>query len=192
MDSLAPRPGLPAHAKRVFKGEIFEVWQWEQKMFDGTTNTFERIWRYSTVEIFATVGDKIILEDQDQPDRKGSVTVPSGRMDQGEDDPLVEAKRELLEETGYTSDDWTLFMTLGRDSKVIHEIHHFIARNCIKTSEQQLDSGEKIATRLISFDEFLELVDEPRFWMSAEFKNYMLRARFDPEKKEEFRKALFP
>ena len=27
---------IPSYAKMVFKGKLFEVWQWEQKMFDGT------------------------------------------------------------------------------------------------------------------------------------------------------------
>jgi len=192
MENIAPRAGLPVNAKRVFKGEIFEVWQWEQKLFDGTSGTFERVWRYPTIEVFATVGDKLLIEEQDQPDRPGNINLPSGRADKGED-PLEEAKRELLEETGYTSAQWSLFMKHGRDnSKILHDVYYFIARDCAKTAEPQLDAGEKISVRLISFDAFLELVEDPRFWMSAEFKNYMLRAKFDEKKKEEFRKILFP
>jgi hypothetical protein len=92
------REGIPPEATLVFKGEIFEVWQWQQTMFDGTTATFERIWRSPSVEVIAVVGDKIVVEHQDQPDRKGIVSLVSGRADQGTD--MLEAKRELLEETG--------------------------------------------------------------------------------------------
>ena len=87
---------IPAHAKRVFSGRIFDVYQWEQEMFDGTTETFEPIWRLPTVEIIATVGDKILIEEQDQPDRKNNITLVAGRADHSED-MLAEAKRELLE-----------------------------------------------------------------------------------------------
>lgn len=32
---------IPSTAKRVFKGIIFDVYRWEQEMFDETTSTFE-------------------------------------------------------------------------------------------------------------------------------------------------------
>lgn len=186
-----PRKGLPAHARMVFKGVIFEVWQWEQEMFDGTTEIFEKVRRPATVEIIATVGDKILMEEQDQPDRKNNINTPSGRVDEGEDE-LDAAKRELLEETGYESSDWNLFFKHSADGKVLHQMHYFIARNCRKMREPHLDAGEKIETKLITFDDFILLTEEPRFWMSPEFIIYLLRLQADPNKKEEFRKLLFP
>lgn len=186
-----PRPGLPQNAHLVFKGVIFEVWQWEQKMFDGSTTTFEKIWRCPTVEVVVTVGDKILIEKQEQPDRKDIISLPGGRADQGEY-PLEEAKRELLEETGYESADWTLLLTHGREGKVIHEEYYFIARDCKKMKEPELDAGEKITISFITFEEFLALADDAHFWTSPEFVSYLLGARFNSEKKEELREKLFP
>lgn len=186
-----PREGLPNHARMVFKGVIFEVWQWEQEMFDGTTEIFEKAWRPATVEIIATVGDTILMEEQDQPNRKNNINTPSGRVEEDED-PLEAAKRELLEETGYQSDDWSLFLKHRADGKVLHDVYYFIARDCKKTREPRLDAGEKIETKCIAFDDFIGLSEEPRFWMSPEFITYLLRLQADPDKKEEFRKLLFP
>ena len=31
---------LPEQAKKVFDGEIFDVYQWDQEMYDGSTETF--------------------------------------------------------------------------------------------------------------------------------------------------------
>jgi len=191
MNSPQSRPGLPANAKLVFKGVLFEVWQWEQKMFDSTTATFERIWRSPTVEVIAAVGDKIMIEEQSQPDKPNVISLPGGRADQ-DDDTLNEAKRELLEETGYESDDWSLFFKHGGDGKVIHEMHYFIARNCRRTQEPHLDAGEKITARLVTFAEFLKLADEPRFWIAPEFANYLCKLRADEIKKAEFQKLIFP
>ncbi len=191
MEKGKPRPGLPPNAHLVFKGVIFEVWQWEQEMFDGTTEIFERVWRPPAVEVIATVGDKILIEDQDQPDRPDNINFPSGRADKN-DDPLLEAKRELLEETGYESADWQLFMKHARDGKVMQDSYFFIARNCKKTGEPHLDPGEKIETRLVTFDELIALADEPRFWIFPEFISYLLRLRLDPAKKQEFKILLFP
>jgi len=160
-------------------------------MFDGTTEIFERIWRLPTVEIIATVGDKILIEEQDQPDRKNNINLVAGRADHSED-MLAEAKRELLEETGHQSNDWHLLFTYNGHGKIIHDAHFFIARNCKKVQEQQLDPGEKIQPKLIDFEAFIKLTEEPRFWCSPDFVLYLLRLQMDPIKKEEFRKLLFP
>jgi len=31
---------IPKDAKLVFKGKIFDVYQWQQKVYDGTTVTY--------------------------------------------------------------------------------------------------------------------------------------------------------
>ena len=184
------REGLPPNARRVFKGDIFEVWQWEQEMFDGSTHTFENIWRYPTVEIIATVGDKIFIEEQDQPDRKDIISLVSGRADQSED-MLAEAKRELLEETGHQSNNWRLLWKERVGGKILHDVHFFVARDCVQMQEQHLDAGERITTKLVSFDEFLALTEEPRFSSSQRFINHLLRMQMDAVKKEEFRAMIF-
>ncbi len=71
-------------------------------------------------------------------------------------------------------------------------MHYFIARDCQKVQDPNLDSGEKISVKLITFEEFISLSDEPRFWISPEFINYLLRVQSDETKKEEFRKLIFP
>lgn len=159
-------------------------------MYDGTTATFEKISRPDTVEIIGTVGDKIILEEQTQPDRDLCLSLPSGRADQSED-MLAEAKREFLEETGYESDDWLHWKSIYPTGKVIHPWHFYIARDCRLTSVPSLDSGEKITVKLITMDELLTLADEPRFWVGAQFISDLLRLRADERKKEEFRRLIF-
>ena len=58
---------IPKSAKCVFKGLFFQTYQWQQKQFDGTYATFEAVKRRPTVQIIATVGDKIILLKEEQP-----------------------------------------------------------------------------------------------------------------------------
>ena len=53
---------FPPQAKRVFKGMIFDVYQWEQEMYDGSTHTFEKIIRPDTVLVIPVTEDgKIII-----------------------------------------------------------------------------------------------------------------------------------
>jgi ADP-ribose pyrophosphatase len=187
---MSNRKSIPQDAKLVFKGEIFEVWQWEQKMFDGSVATFERLKRPDTVQVITVVGDRILIQQQEQPDSaQPFVSLPGGRGDDGEE-PLEAAKRELLEESGYVSDDWTLWKEDSPVGKIEWTIYTFIARNCRKESEPHLDGGEKITSRLVSFEEFLQLPDDPSF-RDFELIVRFLRMRLDPGLKEEFRVQVF-
>ncbi len=42
---------IPDSAKRMFEGIIFDVYQWKQTQFDGTTRDFEMLKRPDTVVI---------------------------------------------------------------------------------------------------------------------------------------------
>ncbi len=187
---MSSRKPIPSGAKMVFKGAIFEVWQWQQSMFDGSTQVFERLKRPDTAQVIAVVGDKILIQAQEQPDSKGAfISIPGGRIDPGED-PLDGAKRELLEETGYISEDWILWKEVDPVGKMEWTIFAYIARNCILRDRPHLDAGEKITSRLISFDEFLALSDDRHFY-NLDLVSSLLRMRLDEAKKEEFRKMLF-
>lgn len=184
------RNSIPKHAKMVFKGRIFEVWQWEQKMFDGTVEVFERLRRPNTAQVIPVVGDKILIQTQEQPDKPYPFSsLPGGRCNY-EEDPLEAAKRELLEESGYVSRDWVLWKEQNPVGKIEWTVYTFIARNCVFQQPPQLDAGEKITTRLISFDDFLMLSEDTAFY-EKELVGVLLRARFAPKVKTEFYNLLF-
>jgi len=180
---------IPPHAKLVFKGIIFDVYQWQQEMFDGSIETFEFIKRCNSAQIIAAVGDKIIILDQEQPAKGAFISLPAGRCD-NDDDPLKEAKRELLEETGYESNDWIHWRETKAKGSIDWTTHTYIARDCKYKQPQNLDNGEKISVRLISFDEFLMLADNENF-RDKNMIEPMLRARLDPKTKQELRDLIF-
>ncbi len=182
---------IPSSAKCVFKGKIFEVWQWEQKMYDGSVEIFERIKRPNTGQVIAVVSDKILVQTEEQPDQQQPFpSIPGGRCNENEN-PLDAAKRELLEETGYVSKDWVLWKEVDPVSKIEWTISTYIARNCTFEKAPNIDAGEKINTRLVDFEEFMEIATEdPLFW-SPEIVLDLLRLCLEPKKKEEFRKLLF-
>jgi len=154
---------IPANAKRVFKGVVFDVYQWEQKGYDGKVKTFEKIKRYDTALIIPiTKEGKIILAKQEQPGKKPFIGLVGGRVDEGEK-PLEAAKRELLEETGYKAKEWLLFDALQPVSKIEWALYFFIAKGCHKVANQTLDGAEKIDLFLVNFDEFLEVMLHDNF-----------------------------
>jgi len=180
---------IPADAKLVFKGEIFDVYQWEQKMYDGSFATFEMLKRPNTILVIPTIQENIVISHQEQPSKPPFDSLLGGRGEEGEE-PLTTAKRELLEESGLSSTEWELFKVYEPFSKMDWQIYIYIARNCTKVAEQKLDVGEKIQLEEVSFNHFMQTVTSEIFW-GGEFSLDMMRLKQNPEKLEEFREKLF-
>lgn len=147
---------IPASAKKVFEGIIFDVYQWQQTMFDGSESTFERLKRPSTLTVIAVQDGSIVMAEEEQPGNAKHLSLFGGRQEGGED-PLLGAQRELLEESGLTSDDWELYRVYEPVAKMDWQVYVFIARNCRSVAEQKLDAGERITTKTFSVDEFIDL-----------------------------------
>ncbi len=181
---------IPQQAKRVFKGEIFDVYQWQQTMYDGSHETFEMLKRPDTVQIVPTVGDRVLVSFEEQPNRPEPFYTPfGGRIDAGEE-PLTAAKRELLEEAGMISDDWELWFTSQPTGKIEWLIYFFIARNCKKIQAQTLDPGERITVKEVLFEEFLEIALRNDF-RGRELTMEFMKMKLEPGRLEEFKKRIF-
>lgn len=152
---------IPTHAKRVFQGEIFDVYQWEQKLFDGSIATFEALRRPDTALVMPVQGGKILLADQEQPNQPRHLTFFGGRVDAGEK-PLEAAQRELQEEAGVTSDRWELLTSVQPYGKIEWTVHYFIAHDCRTVGAPRLDPGERITTHAVTFEEFLTFLQTYR------------------------------
>lgn len=171
MDPTSPTatPGhrkIPSHAKRVFHGVLFDVYQWDQEMFDGSHQTFEALRRIPSTEVILVDGEQIIIAEQEQPGRPPYLSLFGGQMrDDEPTDPLEHAKKELLEETGFEAEEWTY---LEDTNFPMHKLdwhnYIFVARSPRKVQEPQLDVGEKIKLRHVSFDEFLRLAASEIHW----------------------------
>src|SRR3989338_9197138 len=180
---------IPPHARRVFKGVIFDVYQWEQEMFDGSRAIFEKIKRADTVVVFAVLPDgKIILTKQEQPGRPPFVGATGGRIDEGED-VLTAAKRELLEESGYIAEEFILWDTRFPVGKVDWVVYTFIAKGLKKIADLNLDAGEKIVLKPVNLDEFIDAAVSKNF-VEKEIIPKLYEAKLYPEKMEELKKLF--
>lgn len=183
---------IPPQAKKVFEGIIYDVYHWEQEVYDGTTQTFEMLKRAATLLVIAVTEDKkILLLDEEQPSVGRFVNFPGGRMEKNETSYVDGTKRELLEETGYTSDDFEVYIEENEGSKIDWPFVMSIARGCKKVSEPQLDPGEKIHEILhLTFEEFYETVLANSF-RDKKFQEHFRKIVADPIKLEEFKEKLY-
>lgn len=152
---------IPKQAERRFVGVIFDVYQWPQKMFDGSVETFEMLKRWDTVVVIAIKGDKIILTYQKQPCKEWFYAYPGGRIDETDINELAGAQRELREETGMEFASWKLIGAKQPFAKIDWIVYTFLATDFLKQGQQDLDAGELIEVKEFSFAEFMDLLHVP-------------------------------
>jgi 8-oxo-dGTP pyrophosphatase MutT (NUDIX family) len=84
--------------------------------------------------------------------------IPAGVMDAEDESPLQTAQRELLEETGYASQQ---FVEIGKvfPNPATHTnlTYSYLALDVEKISQQDLDETEDIEVTLIPWDQFVSL-----------------------------------
>lgn len=87
------------------------------------------------------------------------IELPGGVIDEGEDDPMEAARREMLEETGYISDEMEpVLEVIDNPTKDTNKIYFFLARNARKVAEQDLDETENIEVITIPLQEVESLI----------------------------------
>jgi len=184
---------IPEHAKRVFKGIMFDTYQWEQEMFDGTKATFEKLKRPDTVVVFPVLPDgRIILTEQEQPGKKPFVGATGGRVDEGED-ILTAAKRELLEESGYEAEEFILWDAQQPLGKIDWAVYTFIAKGLKKVADLHLDAGEKIKLLPVTLDELIDIAtNNYESFYEKEVVVKFFEARLDSKKMEELKELFKP
>lgn len=77
MSNSHNHPHIPENAKKVFSGVRADIYQWNQKMYDGSTEIFERI-RFSDGAFVVPIlkNGNILLTLQQQPARKPFISLP--------------------------------------------------------------------------------------------------------------------
>lgn len=179
---------IPKKAKQVFSGIVYDIYQWQETNFDGSTATFEAAKRHDSVQIIPSAGNKVFIGREQQPGRSPFYSFFGGRVEDGES-PLAAAKRELSEESGLVSDDWELIRTYDAPGRMQWRIHYYAARDCRFAKEQALDAGERIEVLRLSFRSFLTLLEHEEF-RGTEQCRLWLSGRFDAKKVAALRKQL--
>ncbi len=151
---MAEAPGGPADADRhlaettvgreeLLRGHFLHVVRDHVRLPDGAPATREYVLHPGAVAIVALHDDgRLVLERQwRHPLRRVFLEIPAGKLDAGEGS-LACARRELLEETGYTAREWAFAGTLHPVIAYADEhIDLWFARGLTRGA-QRLDAGE--------------------------------------------------
>lgn len=148
---------VPAEAERVFTGVIYQVFQWQQLMFDGSYATFEMLKRPDTVKVLAVHEDNLIILHQEQPSYEPFYDLPGGRHDYENETELEAAQRETLEETGMIFENWKLVSAVQTFSNIESFLYIFTACDLKSQGAQKLDPGERIEITPMTFKAVKEL-----------------------------------
>jgi ADP-ribose pyrophosphatase len=101
-----------------------------------------------------------------------TLEIPGGMVERGEPHGDA-AKRELREESGYTSDKWT-YLGAVQPNPAFHNnlCHHWLAEDVECTNPQEMDSGEDIAILLKTEQEIRDAI------MSGEIAHALVLTAF--------------
>ena len=88
------------------------------------------------------------------------------------------ARRELMEETGYASDEWKHLLTIPSNATIADNYAHvFLAKNCRKAGEQHLDETEFMQVEKFTADQIEEMIASGRFQQAVHVMAWLLAQR---------------
>ena len=118
-------------------------------------NDYSVVEKPSVVMVVATTdtNELIVLNEYKYAIDETIPTLPAGHVKDGED--ILEAgKRELLEETGFSSNDWQYITYFNEyPTKDMHKIHIVRAVNVSRTATEAHEETEVITWKLVPVDE---------------------------------------
>lgn len=181
---------IPRGAKKMFQGERYSVWQWQQKLYDGSTTTFEALGRPSTAQVVGVLpNNEIVLVDDVQPHRDAVITAAGGAIEEGEE-PAEAGKREFLEETGYETGTLVPWYSFRPSATIDSVVYVYIGRDLKKAGGQKLEPGEKIKVLNYTFDEFIALGGDVNM-RDLFMRIILLEAQLDDKKKTELKNLIY-
>jgi ADP-ribose pyrophosphatase len=136
------------------------------QIIEGTVLEFGT---WVTVLALTKKQDVVLIRQYRHGAQKIIVELPGGAMDREDESPLTAARRELQEETGYTSDR-IIQVGCVSPNPANHNnlIYSFLALDAEKVSRQRLDETEEIDVFLKPLDEVIAMAKNDELLQSMQ------------------------
>jgi ADP-ribose diphosphatase len=155
---MTPRAKIIS-SEELFHGSVFDVRRDRVREPGGIETTREFVVHSGSVVILPVLNDgRVLLVCQYRHSISGYLwELVAGRMEPDEN-PLVGAKRELLEETGYTARSWQKILDVFPTPGFVSEkMLVYVARN-LRPGIAQPEEDERITARAFSLRELDEWI----------------------------------
>ena len=145
----------------IHQGKVFELIRENVTLENGTTTDLEFIEHPGATAIIPFLDDKriVLLKQYRHALKKYIWEIPAGTLDPQEE-IISCAKRELIEETGYSAGQWH---RLGEITPVPgysnERIHIFLATE-LQPADQNLDEDEVIQVQALDFLKAFEMIGD--------------------------------
>lgn len=155
------------HSEKIFDGKVISLKVDDVTLPNGETSKREIINHPGAVAIIAiTDSNKLLVVEQYRKALERSIIeIPAGKLEKGEE-PIVTARRELEEETGYTTDSLEFVQAFATSPGFADEIIHvFLARNLKKLQTPvQMDEDEFVELMEVSLEEAQAMMADERIY----------------------------
>ena len=148
-------------SKTIYKGRIFKVVLDKVREPSGVVVLREVVRHRGSVVILAVDGSKkpkVLLERQYRYAALGELwELPAGKIDGGED-PLVAAKRELKEETGYVAKRWKKFLEFYVSPGFLDEMMFIYLATELTKGKARPEADEFIDSRWVPLSSAISMI----------------------------------
>ena len=146
-------------SRTAYQGKLLTLKEDQVKLPDGNSATREYVLHQGAAMVIALFDDfSILLERQFRfPARAHFLELPAGKIDPGEV-PLATARRELLEETGYSAKKWVKLASFYPSPGYVGEKMNLFLALGLTEGKRELMEDERIETRWFSRKEIGEMI----------------------------------
>lgn len=152
-------------SETIYQGKILNLRVDTVRLPNGKESKREVVEYNGAVAIVALTAenDVVLVRQYRYPAQREFLEIPAGKLEPGES-PLACAQRELMEETGASSEKWrelcSFYSTPGFSTELMHI---FLARD-VNFTEQRLDEDEFVEVKRVSLPTAWQMIKDGKIY----------------------------